>query len=157
MPHVWGKRPKDQAWPSIRETKRLKHRHFPHSACSSRNAYAQGEETRNVRQGASTEQEHLSKLPWSLALRCRKQQNFLFFLSSLSRSATVTPSGWTQAIPLPDSRGQQEQYKQGSLAGRQAGKQAGRKGSNSWSSVEQRRPEACRHVSNPLLPPTPPS
>ena len=34
----------------------------------------------------------LSSLPWSLALRWRKQQNLLFFLSSFSKSATVTPS-----------------------------------------------------------------
>ena len=34
----------------------------------------------------------LSSLPWSLALRWRKPQNLLFFLSSFSKSATVTPS-----------------------------------------------------------------
>lgn len=93
-----------------------------------------GENTRNVRQGASKEQVHLSKLPWSLALRRRKQQNFLFFLSSFNKSATVTPQVEHRQFHYHTAEGSKSNANK---IAKHAGRQAGRAGA-AGPSIPQR-------------------
>lgn len=115
--HIFWKGKMKTTWPRLKEIKQIKHRHLtetPHRYMHITPCLCVRRCQRSWEKSLLKAKFHLGYLPWSLALRWRKQQNFLFFLSSFSKSANVTPSGWTQAISLWFSRGQQEQHNQGS-------------------------------------------